>query len=101
MLPIAESASQRNRMMASSETSHLSRPGPHRTIDGRVLPPLLTADEMTAWAMQDVEPVLWQVLGVKIDRGDWAAKQKKHRKQWMIANAMADLIRDTEKTGSQ
>lgn len=80
-------------MLADPTRSHLVRPGPHKMLDGRILPPLLSSDEMEAWATRDVEPALWRLMGHKIKASEWS--KKRHRKG--NAQRLADAVNEMQR----
>lgn len=90
--PTQMTVAQRNALLSNPKMSHLVRPGPHKMPDGRVLPPLLSANEMNNWATQDIEPPLWRILGHKPKPSEWA--KKRHRKG--IARRIADAMNELE-----
>lgn len=92
--PTQMTVSQRNALLSNPKLSHLVRPGQHKMPDGRILPPLLSANEMNNWATLDVEPPLWRILGHRPKPSEWAKKRHQKGLARRIADAMSELERD-------
>lgn len=88
--PTETTPTQRDRLLANPATSHLARPGPHKTLDGRILPALLSSAEMTAWALTDAEPKLWRLLGHRPKPSAWSKKRIRKDIPHSLAKAMRE-----------